>query len=84
MFLFSIDDNPSPGFKSTIYKEPNIKGNMKKEFNIIIEEGEDGYYISEVMELPGCHTQAKTLDELMRRTKEAIELYLDTEKDIIS
>ena len=72
------------GSKSNIYKEPNIKRNMKKEFNIIIEEGEDGYYISEVMELPGCHTQAKTLDELMRRTKEAIELYLDTEKDIIS
>ncbi|MBU7047841.1 MAG: type II toxin-antitoxin system HicB family antitoxin [Theionarchaea archaeon] len=55
---------------------------MKKEFNIIIEEGEDGYYISEVVELSGCHTQAKTLDELMRRTKEAIELYFDTEKDI--
>ena len=57
---------------------------MEKEFNVIIEEGEDGYYISEVIELPGCHTQAKTLDELMRRTKEAIELYLETEKDISS
>jgi predicted RNase H-like HicB family nuclease len=55
---------------------------MKKEFNVIIEEGKDGYYISEVIELPGCHTQAKTLDELMARTKEAIELYLETEKDI--
>ena len=55
---------------------------MKNEFNVIIEEGEDGYYISEVIELPGCHTQAKTLDELMKRTKEAIELYLETEKDV--
>ena len=55
---------------------------MKREFNIIIEEGDDGYYISEVIELPGCHTQAKTLDELITRTKEAIELYLETEKDI--
>lgn len=55
---------------------------MKKEFTVIIEEGEDGYYISEVVELPGCHTQAKTLDELMTRTKEAIELYLEFEKDI--
>ena len=47
-----------------------------KEFNIIIEKGVDGYLISEVIELPGCHTQAKTFDELLKRTKEAINLYL--------
>jgi len=29
--------------------------------------------------LPGCHTQAKTLDELASRIKEAAELYLETE-----
>jgi predicted RNase H-like HicB family nuclease len=32
-------------------------------------------------ELPGCHTQAKTLDELNRRIKEAIELYLEVEAE---
>lgn len=47
-----------------------------KEFNMIIEKGEDGYFISEVVELPGCHTQAKTMDELIKRTKEAVSLYL--------
>jgi predicted RNase H-like HicB family nuclease len=47
------------------------------DFNIIIEKGEDGYFISEVVELPGCHTQGKTIDELLVRTKEAIELYLE-------
>ena len=57
---------------------------MKKEFNVIIEEGEDGYYVSEVVELPGCHTQGKTLDELMARTREAIELYLEIEEDVSS
>lgn len=46
------------------------------DFNIIIEKGEDGYLISEVVELPGCHTQAKNMDELLERTKEAISLYL--------
>jgi len=46
------------------------------DFNVLIEKGEDGYFLSEVVELPGCHTQAKTLDELMKRTKEAISLYL--------
>jgi predicted RNase H-like HicB family nuclease len=45
-------------------------------FNVIVEEGEDGYLISDVVELPGCHTQAKTHDELIKRTKEAISLYL--------
>lgn len=49
---------------------------MSREFNVIIEQGEDDYLISEVVELPGCHTQAKTLDELMKRTREAISLYL--------
>jgi len=47
-----------------------------REFNIIIEEGEDGYLISEVIELPGCRSQAKSMDELIKRTKEAIILYL--------
>jgi predicted RNase H-like HicB family nuclease len=36
----------------------------------VIDQGEDGYLISEVIGLPGCHTQAKTLDELVKRTKE--------------
>jgi len=45
-------------------------------FNILIETDEDGWFTSEVVELPGCHTQAKTLEELMERTKEAISLYL--------
>jgi len=59
-----------------------IKGFFRdmKEFNIIIEKGEDGYFLSEVIELPGCRTQAKTLDDLMKRTKKAILLYLKCEK----
>ncbi len=51
-------------------------------FNILIEQGEDGYFISEVIEIPGCHTQAKTLDELIKRTKEVISLCLKSQKDI--
>lgn len=53
------------------------------DFNLIIEKGEDGYLISEVVELPGCHTQAKTMDELIKRTKEAISLCLE-EKNTLS
>jgi len=52
------------------------------DFNVIIEKGEDGFYISEVVELSGCHSQAKTIDELMERTREAIELCLEEKQDI--
>jgi len=48
-----------------------------REFTVIIEKDEDGIYVASVPELPGCHTQAETLDELNRRIKEAIELYLE-------
>lgn len=50
---------------------------MDREFTVIIEKDKDGYYVAEVPELKGCHTQAKSLDELMERTKEAILLCLD-------
>ena len=50
---------------------------MAKEFTVIIEQDEDGYFIEEVPELKGCHTQAKSLDVLMERVKEAIQLCLE-------
>jgi len=53
---------------------------MMKKFNVVVERDEDGYYVASVPELPGCHTQAKTLDELRRRVEEAIKLYLEVEK----
>lgn len=53
---------------------------MERIYNIIVEQDEDGWFVSEVVGLPGCHTQAKTLDELMVRTKEAISLYLKCKK----
>jgi predicted RNase H-like HicB family nuclease len=53
----------------------------EQEFNLIIEQGEDGYFVSEVVELPGCHTQAKSIDELLARTKEAVTLYLECQKE---
>lgn len=52
----------------------------KRKFTVIIEKDEDGYYVASVAELPGCYTQAKSLDELNRRIKEAIELYLEEKK----
>ena len=51
-----------------------------KEFSVIIEKDEDGFFIASVPALRGCHTQAKSLDTLMKRIKEAIELCLQVEK----
>ena len=53
---------------------------MTKEFNIIIEQDEDGFFVASVPELHGCHTQAKSLDVLMKRIREAIELCLEVEE----
>lgn len=54
---------------------------MVKKYTVIIEKDEDDWYVSEVVELPGCHTQAKTYEELIKRTKEAIRAYLGSEKE---
>ncbi len=48
------------------------------EFSVVILEDESGGYIAVVPELPGCHTQGDSLDEVMRNVREAIELYLET------
>lgn len=54
-----------------------------QEFHVIIEKGEDGYYVASVVELPGCHTQAKELHEIDDRVKEAIEVYLEAEGETL-
>lgn len=53
---------------------------MTWEFNVIIEKDEDGYYVASVPSLRGCHTQAKSLDVLMKRIREAIELCLELQE----
>lgn len=53
---------------------------MTREFSVVIEKDEDGYFVASVPSLRGCHTQAKSLDVLMKRIKEAIELCLEVEE----
>lgn len=48
------------------------------EFDVVILEDEDGGYVALVPELPGCHTQGDSIDELLANVKEAIQLYLET------
>lgn len=48
-----------------------------REFTVVIEQGEDGFYVGSVPELPGCYTQGHTIDELLEGIKEVIQLCLD-------
>ena len=60
---------------------------MKKrtrEFQVLIEQDEDGIYVASVPELKGCHTQAKSLDVLMKRIREVVDLCLETQTPQIS
>lgn len=52
---------------------------MTHQFNVLIERDSEGYFVGSVPALAGCHTQAKSLDELMLRIREAIELCLEVQ-----
>lgn len=53
-------------------------GRRIREFSVVILEDVSDGYIAVVPELPGCHTQGDSLDEVIKNVREAIELYLET------
>ena len=55
---------------------------MMREFSVVIEKDEDGYFVATVPALRGCHTQAKSQDTLMKRIKEAVELCLEVQEPV--
>jgi len=54
------------------------------DFNVLIEQDEDEMYVAEVSELDGCYTQGKTMQEVLERIKEAIEVCLEGDKEEIT
>ena len=52
---------------------------MPRQFDVVIERDSEGFYVASVPQLHGCHTQAKPLDDVMLRIREAIELYLEVD-----
>ena len=48
---------------------------------MLIERDAEGFFVASVPALRGCHTQAKSLDKLMERVREAIELCLEVESE---
>lgn len=55
---------------------------MTHQFDVVVEKDSAGYFVASVPALPGCHTQAKSLDVLMERIREAIELCLEVQGDV--
>ena len=49
------------------------------DFTVLIEQDEDGWYVAIVPDIRGCHTQGKTISEVVERIKEAIELCLEAD-----
>ena len=52
-----------------------------RNFTVIIEQDEDGIYVAKVPDIAGCYTQGKTVQEVMERIKEAIQVCLEADKD---
>jgi len=50
-----------------------------RQFDVVVERDEEGMYVGSVPQMPGCHTQGRSVDELMERMREAVELYLEVE-----
>jgi predicted RNase H-like HicB family nuclease len=53
---------------------------MARQFDVVVEKDSEGFFVASVPALAGCHTQARSLDELMVRVKEAIELCLEVQQ----
>lgn len=55
---------------------------MPRKYTVVMERDEHGWLMSEAVGLPGCHTQAKTMDELLARTREAIQANLQSDEPL--
>jgi len=54
---------------------------MIREFTVLVERDAEGFFVATVPALPGCHTQARSRDELGERIREAIKVCLETETE---
>jgi predicted RNase H-like HicB family nuclease len=50
-------------------------------FTVVLERDEDGLYVASIPALKGCHTQGRSLDQAMRRIREAAELWLEVHRE---
>lgn len=79
-YRFLVETQKGPGeYSRSIKTKRSVV--IARDFNVVIERDEDGIYVASVPSLPGCHTQARSLDQLMERIREAIALHLEDGED---
>ena len=55
---------------------------MKKmELTIMVEKGENGYFVGQIVEYPAALSQGKTFEELEENLKDALKLLLKVQKE---
>lgn len=59
---------------------PSAPGSSRA-FPVLVRRDEDGVYVATVPDLPGCHAQGRTMEEVLERAREAILLCLEDESD---
>ena len=85
--LGRITPHKRPSFENSRFRRSRSKGAtiekekspLPRQYDVVIERDEEGYYIASVPQLPGCHTQARSLDEVTYRIREAVELCLEVD-----
>jgi predicted RNase H-like HicB family nuclease len=73
VFVSGLPHNRSTAFIDRVCTEFMQHSTSKKTYTVIIEQDEDGLYVAKVPDIVGCHTQGKTVSEVMNRIKEAIQ-----------
>jgi len=55
---------------------------MKKmELTMMVEKGENGYYVGQIVEYPAALSQGKTVEELEHNLKDALKLLLQVQRE---
>ena len=57
------------------------KTRKTRRFTVVLERDEDGFYMASIPALAGCHTQGRSLDQAMRRIRDAAELWLEVHRE---
>ncbi|MBI3626671.1 type II toxin-antitoxin system HicB family antitoxin [Candidatus Uhrbacteria bacterium] len=58
-------------------KKTSAKTLFHKQIPLIIEKGQDGFYVVDCPLFEGCYSQGKTMDEALRNIREVIYLILE-------
>ena len=57
------------------------KSRRVQRFTVVLERDEDRLHVASIPALKGCHTQGRSLDQAMRRVREAAELWLEIHRE---